>query len=240
MKLLPKKEIESKVNDQKKSEIDAGLFLARKIDALREQVAEAQKEHDETIATLNKEFQLFVTEMTSKKGKLENEIRDLKEIREVLQKPLDEAWDDFNQRNDELLLKQNKLLENEYIASQKKTELDKISEDLQKLNEEIKIEKSDADILLEKADVLFKGREEELKIAKKERLGQYNEHENKIRKLSEIEKEYITALQTLGIKKTELKEKESNLIIRERDLARRQQRLIMSAEAIKNNATNNS
>ena len=61
MKLLPKKEIESKVNDQKKSEIDAGLFLARKIDALREQVAEAQKEHDETIATLNKEFQLFVT-----------------------------------------------------------------------------------------------------------------------------------------------------------------------------------
>jgi len=178
--------------------------------------------------------------MTSKKGKLENEIRDLKEIREVLQKPLDEAWDDFNQRNDELLLKQNKLLENEYIASQKKTELDKISEDLQKLNEEIKIEKSDADILLEKADVLFKGREEELKIAKKERLGQYNEHENKIRKLSEIEKEYITALQTLGIKKTELKEKESNLIIRERDLARRQQRLIMSAEAIKNNATNNS
>jgi len=30
MKLLPKKEIESKVNDQKKSEIDAGLFLLGK------------------------------------------------------------------------------------------------------------------------------------------------------------------------------------------------------------------
>ena len=49
MKLLQTKEINEKVNAEKKSLIDSGVFIARKVDALREEMLTLQKD----IAILN-------------------------------------------------------------------------------------------------------------------------------------------------------------------------------------------
>lgn len=92
MKLLPVKELNTKISDQRKADIDSGLFLAKKIDRLREDAAEAQKEHDDTLASLKAEEQKFVTEHSSRKGRLEKEIEALIEQKRILSIPLDTEW----------------------------------------------------------------------------------------------------------------------------------------------------
>jgi hypothetical protein len=235
MKLLPQKQLADKINDQKKSEIDAGLFLARKVDALRENLADTQKEHDESIDSLNKEFALFSGEMASKKYELEREIKGLETVRLSLQKPLDDAWEVFHRQNDELLVSQNKLLEDKNKVNERKIELDKISERIDKLLEEITCDKSESEQKLLKVDILLKETKEELKIAKKERLEQHNKHEKKIRELSNKQTEYEIALNTLEIKKQELDTKESELINREKHLESQQVSLRIAYEKIKQN-----
>lgn len=102
MKLLPPKELNTRLNDQKKSEYDAGMFLAKKIDKLREDVADAQKEHDETIEKLTEEFQSFTSEHSKKKEIALGEIEDLEEKRRILRIPLDAEWSKVGE-----LLKEN-------------------------------------------------------------------------------------------------------------------------------------
>lgn len=101
MKLLPQKEIDSKVNDQKKEKIDAGLFLARKIDALREELLELENERDLFIAGSQKTIDEALEEGLSKKNQLEITIRDLEEKRLELLKPLDEEWTKVNLKSEE-------------------------------------------------------------------------------------------------------------------------------------------
>jgi len=120
MKLLPPKELNTKLQEQKKSEIDAGLFLARKIDHLREELADTQKTHDETILNLSKEMEVFVAEQTSQKGSILKEISELKEQRKLLQIPLDDEWqkvakkaEDLEELSKILSARENKVLENE-------------------------------------------------------------------------------------------------------------------------------
>jgi len=130
MKLLPPKELNTKLQEQKKSEIDAGLFLARKIDHLREELADTQKTHDETILNLSKEMEVFVAEQTSQKGSILKEISELKEQRKLLQIPLDDEWqkvakkaEDLEELSKILSARENKVLENETSNHKKDTEL---------------------------------------------------------------------------------------------------------------------
>lgn len=92
MKLLPPKELNTKIAEQKKSEIDAGLFLAKKVDALREAVADAQKEHDDQLESIRQESEIFTIENAKEKGRILKEIEQLKEERRILRIPLDAEW----------------------------------------------------------------------------------------------------------------------------------------------------
>lgn len=92
MHLLPVKELNSRLQDQKKSEIDAGIFLARKVDALREEVQELQKERDLFIGGSQKALRDAIRPLEERKDVLGKEIRDLELQRLELKKPLDEEW----------------------------------------------------------------------------------------------------------------------------------------------------
>lgn len=161
MRLLPPKELNTKLNEQKRSEIDAGVFLAKKVDALREQVSVAQSEHDIAIANINKEFDTFTVELCAKKRIIENEVFGLEERRQELLKPLDEAWQGFHIENDELLLKQQELQEQKYKASQRELEIDKRNEQSNKLYIESMQEKKESESFLQHAKDIFKTRQTE-------------------------------------------------------------------------------
>ena len=47
MKLLAPKELNNKLQEQKASEISQGMFLAKKVDALRENLASLEKQQAE-------------------------------------------------------------------------------------------------------------------------------------------------------------------------------------------------
>jgi len=161
MKLLPPKEINTKIAEQKKTEIDAGLFLAKKIDALREDLADKQVEHDNAVAGLEKEFAEFSGEQAVRRETLTKEVDDLDERRKTLLLPLDEAWAEFHRQNDELVVSQNKVLQREYIANEKEASLTKQNEQITKLHNEAVQDKEEANKLLRHAESLHETRNRE-------------------------------------------------------------------------------
>lgn len=161
MRLLPPKELNTKINEQKKTEIDAGLFLAKKIDALRENLADAQKEHDDAIIGINNELKILTIDYVSKKGALEKEIKELEERRLALQEPLDDAWEEFHRQSDELSIQKESLQDRQYMTLAKETELQKKQDEITKLHQEVIYKENEADNLLRHASNLLEVRKNE-------------------------------------------------------------------------------
>lgn len=92
MKLPSPRELNTKLQEQNSSEAKAGLFLAKKVDALREAVQEEQVIHDKAIEGMRHEYEIFSTEQSTKKYKILKEIEDLEEKIKILRVPLDSEW----------------------------------------------------------------------------------------------------------------------------------------------------
>lgn len=80
MKLLPRSQINERVNLERKNAIDSGVFIAKKIDALREEMLTLQKERDEFISGSQKVINESLVELQQKKDSLLKEVSEL-EIR---------------------------------------------------------------------------------------------------------------------------------------------------------------
>lgn len=154
MKLLPKQKVQSLVEDQRRTQIEEGVTLARKVDALRGKLADLEKQHN-----------LFVMgmedELTKKTGKLfeeikskETEVKLLEIKRAELLKPLDSAWEDVKAR-EQALVQKNKELEN--LTSNLKQKDKGIQEKNDKAREtlnHIKIRERELERTFDKADQL--------------------------------------------------------------------------------------
>lgn len=188
MKLLPSKELNSKLQDQRASEAKAGLFLAKKVDALREELQEFQKTNDETIANLSKEMELFVTEQTAKKGSIIKEISELEEKRRLLQIPLDTEWEKVNHLKEFCIKKEESLIERESKNLQKENETTQKTLELSKREEEIKDSEHRTNRLLSTSE-LIKQEAEDI-------LGKAKEYETENKKVIEIRTEAIQKRET--------------------------------------------
>lgn len=174
MKLLPPKLLNEKLQEQKRSEVSAGLFLAKKVDALREELQETKKIHDETIANLSKEMELFVAKQTSERGAILKEISELTEQRRLLQIPLDNEWKNVNQSKEYCIKKEESLVKWESKNLQKEKELTQKDIRLSKREETLKDNEqrtdrflSSADLIKQEADdILREARENEIEIKK--------------------------------------------------------------------------
>lgn len=113
MKLLQPKELNTKLQEQKRVEIDAGLFLAKKVDRLREEVADAEKEHVETVKRLEEEHSIFLNEKRIEKERVEKEISELTEERRLLRIPLHKEWSKVKEESDKNTETSVKLIEKE-------------------------------------------------------------------------------------------------------------------------------
>ncbi len=93
MKLLDKKTINKDQQDLRRSQIEEGTLLARKIDVLRETLSSLEKQHADFLVSSQKQTQEVMTQLESNLEPLRQEIRALESKRVALMKPLDEEWE---------------------------------------------------------------------------------------------------------------------------------------------------
>jgi len=232
MKLLKKTEINDKVQTERKNAIDAGVFLAKKVDALREEVLTLQKTRDEFIAGSQQVINDSLSSLQQKQDSLSKEIKELEAKRKELLKPLDEEWEKLNIAK----VVVNKCLNDNFIL---KTELDEKEIEIKKTENEISSILANARYKEEEAD---KARNEtisltdlaqkEYEIAKDNREAFDRESE---RKLSELQSKIETYEN--GISVNEMKEKELETrevaLLSERKHLESQQRTFLLAKGIK-------
>lgn len=102
MRLLDKKTVNTVLAGERKGQIDEGVILAKKIDALRQTLSSLQLQHQEFIngmsEELRKQTEVLQFEIDSKRM----ELCDLEEKRVKLLEPLTNAWNDYKEREREL------------------------------------------------------------------------------------------------------------------------------------------
>jgi len=95
-RLLPKKLVNVELATQKKQQIDQGLALAKKVDAVRETLGEEEQRLEtfrtQSIARVQQEIDANLRQKES----LEQAIRQRKEELGLLQIPLDKQWEEAN------------------------------------------------------------------------------------------------------------------------------------------------
>lgn len=108
MNLLPKKQVQSQVQDERKQKIDEGIELAKKIDVLRETLTSLTKQHEAFIANMKGQLDNELETLRIEKGTLEASIVNLKQQQIQLRKPLDAEWELVKKKNTDaqLLLEQ--------------------------------------------------------------------------------------------------------------------------------------
>lgn len=138
MRLLSKNEIVVGKAAEKRMEIDEGLKLARKVDALREtalkEEASLNKFRDGSVSNVKEEIALLI----DKKAKLEDEIKRLLAERVELLKPLDREWDKLNAKIKEVE-------DTKTMLAKKQAELDHESTLRWQLSNKIALEKERVD-----------------------------------------------------------------------------------------------
>lgn len=138
MKLLKKTELNVKLQEQNSNEVKAGLFLAKKVDALREELQEVIANNSKVMEGMKRDYELFMAEQTSKRGAIVKEIEGLTQQRASLRIPLDAEWQEVRLEKEELvklseslLLRENLLKENETFITNKNLELSNREEGIQ-------------------------------------------------------------------------------------------------------------
>lgn len=102
MRLQPKIEVHNLVASQRKAQIDEGVRIAQKVDALRETLASLEAQHSKFIEGMEGELNRRTEHLISKVANLERDIADLEENRRILQIPLDDGWKELNQKMAEI------------------------------------------------------------------------------------------------------------------------------------------
>lgn len=243
MKLLPKQEVNKAKAQERKQEIDTGLALARKVDSLREiKVTEEQnlkKWREESIAAIKYEIGQYCEEREN----LKKQNYEARKIRQELLKPLNEEWLTINLAKEEIENRKKEILFQEKSIKEKHSEIDKEWEKLEKTDLRIRTKEQEIEkAKKETIDFRVLAENEYIKIHN-ERIEKSLEYDQKILGAKKLEKEYMVGISTNEIKAKILDEKESELIIREKELARQLRNLQLASEVIKNHgnrmSTNN-
>ncbi len=181
MKLLPQKQLNIELQKQKKSEVDAGLFLAKKIDALRENLQDKQKEHDDALNSMRKEYITFVGEQSAKKERLLKEIKKAEDQLAKLRIPLDAEWEEVESRRIEADNLVEELSIKNQVVKDITSELIKKQDELTKKSEEIVRDRKETDVLMQRVKGLFESRQKEAKdlISEKESWEKLKEKEER-------------------------------------------------------------
>lgn len=233
MKLLQKSTITNQKNAERKLEIDEGLALARRIDALRETSAKEETNLLTYRATALKQVQNEIGVLVKQKEDLQEEIKRQEEHRKELLKPLDKEWEQIYEKKLQIDKDSNanillvfQLKEEEQQLEERKNEISKIVIDINKKEKEIDKLKGEIVSLKELA-------QREYEIAHEEHSIQTENYDKQISRAIELQKEYESGLAILNIRDKELKEKEVDIINKEKHIEAQQETLKLAYDKLK-------
>ena len=232
MKLLPKIKINERVNEEKRQNILAGVFLAKKVDALREEVLTLQKTRDEFIAGSQQVINDSLSSLQQKQDSLSKEIKELEVKRKELLKPLDDKWAEVNELQEEFLRERKEnafdrkeLNDREKIIETRENEITKIAEQIR--YKESEAEKARNDIL-----VLKELAQKEYEIAETARKSFEKDSETKLSELQQKITTYENGISVNELKEKDLEKREVALLSEQKHLES-QQRTFLLAKGIK-------
>lgn len=204
-----------------KLQIDEGVALARKVDAMRElkltQETNIKQWRDTTVNAV----QMEIVEWNQKRDMAIGEAKAAERRREEARKPLDFEWIKVKEEKNTLIKDQNNL----FLDKQSfQIEIDSFEKEKIKVEESLEkalINEKFTEKLKQEAEALQKDAKGQNVLVRSERDVQQREYEKKLSEVNQSAKEYEVALQTIQIKEKQVEDKESELITRENDLARR-------------------
>lgn len=92
MQLLKRSTVQTEVSNQRQKQIDEGVRIAQKVDALRQTLGELEQQQARFLAGMEKELEERTQPLARKIASLQKDIEDLEEKRKELMKPLDAQW----------------------------------------------------------------------------------------------------------------------------------------------------
>lgn len=197
MKLLDKKTVNTVMAGERKSQIDEGVTLAKKIDALRQTLSSLQQQHQEFVngmsEGLRKQTETLQFEIDSKRMVL----CDLEEERMRLLEPLTNAWNDYKEKERELNISKEEYHQKRAYLTIYQQELDERQKKL--IPEEDRLIDM-AKQVQKQADKAVSSSIEAQKI------------------LSKAESYDETVRESLDVKKKELVKRETEIAVKERDI----------------------
>lgn len=147
MKLLDKKTIHSVTAHQRKSQIDEGVMLAKKIDTLRETLSSLEQQHKLFIEGMQDNLKSSIKELEEEIRDKKSEVQMLEEDRKRLLEPLTDAWNVYKKQNAELETEKEELIKKRAYLTAYNQELNERQQKILKeedritqVREEIKIQ----------------------------------------------------------------------------------------------------
>lgn len=223
MKILPKKQDLDKAKSlARKQEIDEGVALAKRIDVLRETVAREEKNLLDYKAITVKEVQGEIIQLVEEKESIERQVNEAIKERDRLLKPLTAEWALVNDTKTQIAEEKQSIWEEKEILEKKKQETEKEKEEIATIITKIKKNEEETEKAKGEATSLKEMAQREYEMANEEHIKHTEIEEKAMVKALELQKEYEVGVKTNQIKENDLKQKESELIIREKDLERQQ------------------
>lgn len=240
MKLLPpKKEIDKEKAQERKREIDDGMRLAQRVDALRRAKDEEEKGLKEYRLNALKAVQYDIDQRIEELNNLDKQIKECYVTREELLKPLDREWAEINLVKAELAEEKSFI----YLSVESlKIEEGKINSEKEKVSKIIaKAKENEKETEKAKRETisLKEMAQREYDMARSEHIVQTDIREEALSDAKKLQESYQNGLTIIEKESQLLKEKEEEIIIREKDLQKQQVVLQIAAEEIKKHATIN-
>lgn len=233
VRLLSKHEIQRRKSEERRQEIEEGLKVARRVDALRETLASEETSLEQYRSSTLKAIQNDLQETADKKNSLLSEIAILERRRSQLQVPLDAAWSQARALREEarLQLETNQvqaveLKTYEARLQQRSVEIQKEQEVISLQKDDIATEKLQASSLLEKANNVYERSVEQLR--KFEHLQRQKEEE-----FSEIEKEIQAREKEIQYQQERIRERNKMLQTQELELQERYLQMEATAKRLR-------
>lgn len=239
MRLLERKiDIDKfKIADRKREQ-DEGLALATKVDALRRVKAEEEKNLSEYRTNAIKSIQYDIDQFLEEKANLERQNNEARQIRDALLKP------DIVQVKAELENLVNSEVEkrSNYLSTAKlKVETQKLKDEQKRISlilSQVTLKENETEKAKQQAISLAQMAREKYEVARDEHIHQTESYEKALSDARRLQETYENGIAVLEKERQEVKEKEVDIIIREKRLASQQVATRLAMEEIKKYGTN--
>ena len=220
--ILPKQiDINKSKAQERKSQIDEGLVLARRVDELRQMRLQMETNFEIWRQSTSKSIQTELDTLTDERDDMAQQVIEARRQRDFLLQPLNQEQLILAEEKDLLIKEKNEFfLEKERINSERleiQREKDLLVSESNKISDtKINIEQEKAEILKLKKDS-----QRDRSFAQSFKEKKEREYEKTRADISQLREQYEVGLKTIEVREKQVEEKEVELITRENDLTRR-------------------